>query len=96
MKVLVTGAKGFVGRNLSVALKRRADVELIEFDIDSPEGLLDESLSKVDVIFHLAGVNRPERVEEFTEGNFDLTRQICGTLQRLGRRSALLNQNSLR
>jgi len=95
MKVLVTGAKGFVGRNLSVALKRRADVELIEYDIDSPEGLLEESLSKVDVIYHLAGVNRPERVEEFTEGNFDLTRRICSTLKRLGRKPLLLLSSSM-
>jgi len=95
MKVLVTGAKGFVGRNLSVALKRRADVELIEYDIDSPEGLLEESLSKVDVIYHLAGVNRPERVEEFTEGNFNLTRRICSTLRRLGRKPLLLLSSSM-
>jgi len=93
--ILVTGAKGFIGKNLGVALKRRADVELIEFDIDSPEGLLDESLSKVDVIYHLAGVNRPERVEEFTEGNFDLTRQICGSLKRLGRRPLILLSSSM-
>jgi len=95
MKVLVTGAKGFVGRNLGVALKRRADVELIEYDIDSPEGSLEESLSKVDVIYHLAGVNRPERVEEFTEGNFDLTRRICSTLKRLGRKPLLLLSSSM-
>lgn len=93
--VLITGAKGFIGKNLCVVLKRRADVELIEFDIDSPEGLLDESLSKVDVIFHLAGVNRPERVEEFTEGNFDLTMRICSTLKRLGRKPLLLLSSSM-
>lgn len=93
--ILVTGARGFIGKNLSIALKRRADVELIEFDIDSPEGLLDESLSKVDVIYHLAGVNRPERVEEFTEGNFDLTRRLCSTLMRLGRKPLLLLSSSM-
>lgn len=92
---LVTGAKGFIGRNLGVALKRRASVELIEHDIDSPEGLLEESLSKVDVIYHLAGVNRPERVEEFTEGNFDLTQRICTTLQRMGRTPLLLLSSSM-
>ncbi|HOS45736.1 MAG TPA: NAD-dependent epimerase/dehydratase family protein [Paludibacter sp.] len=95
MKVLVTGAKGFIGKNLCVALKRRVAVELIEFDIDSPPGLLEEGLSRADVIYHLAGVNRPERVEEFTEGNFDLTRQICTTLARLGRRPFLLLSSSM-
>ena len=93
--VLVTGAKGFIGKNLCVAFKRRSDVELIELDIDSPPELLEESLSTVDAIIHLAGVNRPERVEEFTEGNFDLTRQICDTLQRLDRRPFLLLSSSM-
>lgn len=92
--VLVTGAKGFIGKNLCVALKRRADVGLIEYDIDSPEDLLKESLSRVDVIVHLAGVNRPERVEELTEGNFDLTRQICDVLNRTGRRPLFLLSSS--
>jgi len=85
MKILVTGAEGFIGKNLIVALKRRDDVDVIEYDVDSPAGLLEEGLSKADVIYHLAGVNRPERVEEFTEGNFDLARQICDTLWRLNR-----------
>ena len=92
--VLITGAKGFIGRNLGIAIKRRADVELIEYDIDSPRDLLMESLARADKIFHLAGVNRPERVEEFAEGNFDLTRQICDTLQRLGRQPLLLLSSS--
>ena len=82
--VLVTGAKGFIGKNLIVSLKRRGDVEVIEYDVDSPAGLLSEGLAKAEVIFHLAGVNRPERVEEFTVGNFELTRQVCDALRRLG------------
>jgi len=85
MKILVTGARGFIGKNLIVALKRRADMEVIEYDLDSPASLLEESLSRVDVIFHLAGVNRPERVEEFKEGNYNSTRHICEPLQRLDR-----------
>jgi len=84
-RILVTGAKGFVGENLVVALTRRDDVDVIEYDVDSLAGLLEEGLSKADVIYHLAGVNRPERVEEFTEGNFDLTRQVCDALRRMGR-----------
>lgn len=82
---LVTGAKGFIGKNLVVALKRRADVDVIEYDLNSPADLLEEGLAKADVIYHLAGVNRPERIEEFTEGNYDLTRQVCDALRRLGR-----------
>lgn len=92
--VLVTGAKGFIGKNLIVSLKRRGDVDVVEHDIDSPAGLLEDGLTSADVIYHLAGVNRPERVEEFTEGNFDLTRQICDVLQKLGRNPSLVLSSS--
>jgi UDP-2-acetamido-2,6-beta-L-arabino-hexul-4-ose reductase len=95
MKILVTGAEGFIGKNMVVALKRRADVDVIEYDLDSPAGLLEEGLAKTDVICHLAGVNRPERVEEFRSGNFELTRQICDALQRLGRTPLLLLSSSI-
>jgi UDP-2-acetamido-2,6-beta-L-arabino-hexul-4-ose reductase len=94
MKILVTGAKGFIGKNLIVALRRRDDVDVIEYDLDSPASLLEVGLSKADVIYHMAGVNRPERVEEFTEGNFDLTRQICDALRRLGRKPLLALSSS--
>jgi UDP-2-acetamido-2,6-beta-L-arabino-hexul-4-ose reductase len=93
--ILVTGAKGFIGKNLCIVLKRRTDAEVIEYDIDSPSGLLEEALSKVDVVYHIAGVNRPERIEEFTEGNFDLTRQICDTLRRLDRKPLFLLSSSI-
>lgn len=94
ISVLVTGAKGFIGKNLVVALKRRECVDVIEYDLDSPEGLFEEGLAKADVIYHLAGVNRPEKVEEFTEGNFDLTRQVCDTLRRLNRAPLLVLSSS--
>ncbi|MCX5821996.1 MAG: NAD-dependent epimerase/dehydratase family protein [Deltaproteobacteria bacterium] len=92
--VLVTGAKGFIGKNLIVSLKRKGDVDVIEYDLDSLAGLLEEGLAKADVIYHLAGVNRPERVEEFTEGNFDLTRQVCDALRQLGRTPLLVLSSS--
>jgi UDP-2-acetamido-2,6-beta-L-arabino-hexul-4-ose reductase len=94
LTILVTGAKGFIGKNLIVSLKRRGDVDVIEYDLDSPAGLLDEGLSKADVIYHLAGVNRPERIEEFTEGNFDLTRQVCDALRRRGCKPLLVLSSS--
>jgi len=92
--VLVTGAKGFIGKNLIVSLKRRGDVDVIEYDLDSPASLLEEGLAKADVIYHLAGVNRPERVEEFRSGNFDLTRQVCEGLRRLERKPLFLLSSS--
>jgi len=93
--VLVTGAKGFIGKNLVVALNRRSDVEVIEYDIDSNPDVLNEGLSVADVIFHLAGVNRPERVEEFTEGNFDLTSRICAALKRGGNKPIFVLSSSI-
>lgn len=92
--VLVTGAKGFIGKNLVVALKRRADHDVIEHDLDFPIDLLEEGLAKADVIYHLAGVNRPEQVEEFAEVNFGLTRQICDALRRLRRRPPVVLSSS--
>ncbi|MCE5207431.1 MAG: NAD-dependent epimerase/dehydratase family protein [Chloroflexi bacterium] len=81
-KVLITGSQGFIGKNLAVVLKRRPDVDLIEFDLDSPKGLLEEALAEADVIYHLAGVNRPECEEAFQEVNYDLTRHLCDVLRR--------------
>ena len=95
MKILVTGAKGFIGKNLVVVLKRRIGVDVIEHDLDSPAGLLEEGVAKADVIYHLAGVNRPMRVEEFKKGNFDLTQQVCDALRRLGRTPLLVLSSSI-
>lgn len=68
MKALVTGAKGFIGKNLVVAL-RRADIEVAEIDVDSSQDAVADSLRGTDVVFHLAGVNRPEHEREFETGN---------------------------
>jgi UDP-2-acetamido-2,6-beta-L-arabino-hexul-4-ose reductase len=92
--ILVTGAKGFIGKNLVVALKRRTDVDVIEYDLHSPAATLAEGLAKADVIYHLAGVNRPERVEEFKVGNYDLTQNLCDTLRRLGRTPLIVLSSS--
>jgi UDP-2-acetamido-2,6-beta-L-arabino-hexul-4-ose reductase len=94
VRVLVTGARGFIGKNLAVALSRRADVEALSFDRDSEATELERLASSADVIFHLAGVNRPERVEEFREGNAELTRRLCGILRAAGRAPLLVLSSS--
>ncbi len=81
MRVLVTGAKGFIGKNLIQALRRIDDISIIEFDKDDSLGCLDEALNNIDFIFHLAGVNRPENTEEFYEGNSDLTSQLLDIIR---------------
>lgn len=95
MKVLVTGANGFVGRNLCVELARRPDVDLLRFDVDTPARGLDEGLAQAKVVFHLAGINRPDNVEEFHKGNAELTRRICAKLVALGTKAKIVLSSSV-
>jgi len=95
MKVLVTGSKGFVGRNMVVILKRLSNVDVIEYDVDCPESLLIEGLATADVIFHLAGVNRPEKPEDYEIGNVGFTQKICDQLQSLDRNLTIIFSSSI-
>lgn len=95
MKILVTGAKGFVGKNLCTVLQRRDDVELCTYDIDNSPSELDEALQQADIIFHLAGVNRPQSIEEFEIGNAGFTGEICRKLQESGRTPKLILSSSI-
>ncbi len=81
MKVLVTGADGFIGKNLCIALGRINNIELYKYDIDSSVEELNNYLLDVDFIFHLAGVNRPEKDEEYND-NAEFTKQICEILKK--------------
>ncbi|MDW8319480.1 MAG: NAD-dependent epimerase/dehydratase family protein [Anaerolineae bacterium] len=85
MKVLVTGANGFIGRNLTTWLERLSDVQLLPFDRAHSSADLVELAATADLVYHLAGVNRPPSVEEFRTGNVDLTVALCEALQRTGR-----------
>ena len=93
--ILVTGAKGFVGKNLCAALKNIRDGkdrtrpglaigEIFEFDLDTDPALLDAYCAKADFVFHLAGVNRPQNPEEFMQGNFGFTSVLLETLKKHG------------
>ena len=93
MKVLVTGAKGFVGKNLCENLKNvrdgkdktRPDLKIekiYEYDIDSTENQLEEYCKNADFVFNLAGVNRPESQEEFMRGNFGFAGKLLETLKK--------------
>jgi UDP-2-acetamido-2,6-beta-L-arabino-hexul-4-ose reductase len=84
LNVLVTGARGFVGRNLCAMLRRMQAVHLLEFDQDLTQKELEKMLSHAKVVFHLAGINRPEKDEEFYTGNTGLTEDLCNILRRLG------------
>ena len=94
-KVLVTGSKGFVGRNLCAVLRRREDVELYEYDVDNKPKELDSALGKIDCIIHLAGVNRPEDPKEFETGNAGSLKEICSKLQEVGRAPKIVLSSSI-
>jgi UDP-2-acetamido-2,6-beta-L-arabino-hexul-4-ose reductase len=93
-KVLVTGSNGFVGRNLCLALAQRKDVQLFRYDVDSTPGELEQALAVVDVIFHLAGVNRPSNIDEFRTGNADFTESLCASLLSLKRTPLIVLSSS--
>jgi UDP-2-acetamido-2,6-beta-L-arabino-hexul-4-ose reductase len=95
VNVLVTGAKGFVGRNLCTVLRRREGVTLFEYDIDSTPAELEAALAQADVILHLAGVNRPQHTEEFITGNVGFTGEIVDRLLALGRTPKLVITSSI-
>ncbi len=77
MKVMITGANGFVGRNLQLRLRERRDVQVVCYNRDQQAGQLAGLLDGVNFVFHLAGVNRPQDPKEFATGNTDLTRDLC-------------------
>ena len=93
MNILITGAQGFVGKNLCAALKNikegkdrtrptlKVD-EIFEYDIHTEPGLLEEYCEKADFVFHLAGVNRPKEKDEFMRGNFGFSATLLETLKR--------------
>ncbi|EGR1335482.1 NAD-dependent epimerase/dehydratase family protein [Vibrio parahaemolyticus] len=95
MRVLITGAKGFIGKNLSLFLKEQGKFSITEVDRDTPEPELNEALLNTDFVFHLAGVNRPKNESEFKEGNADLTSYIVAILKASGRKVPLMISSSI-
>ena len=106
MKILVTGAKGFVGKNLVAALNNVKDgkdrthpelniEEIFEYDVDNTESQLDEYASKADFVFNLAGVNRPKTQEEFMQGNFGFASTLLETLQKHKNKCPIMLSSSI-
>ena len=94
-KVLVTGAKGFIGKNLVLELKNRKTFEIFECDVDTTEDQLAQFAKECEFVFHLAGVNRPQRTEEFMKGNYGFTTKLLEILQKNGNRSPILMSSSI-
>ena len=106
MKILVTGAHGFVGKNLCVALYNIAngkdktrgidsDITVFEYDIDTDKALLDTFCKECDFVFHLAGVNRPQNTEEFMQGNFGFTSVLLQTLKKYNNTCPVMISSSI-
>ena len=105
MNILVTGAKGFVGKNLSAALKNIRDGkdktrslkidEIFEYDIDTDKALLDGFCEKADFVFNLAGVNRPKETAEFMEGNFGFASTLLDSLKKHNNKCPVMLSSSI-
>ena len=106
MKILVTGAKGFVGKNLCAALKNIKDgkdktrpalsvEEIYEYDVDSNPADLNGYCENADFVFNLAGVNRPQTQEEFMQGNFGFASVLLNTLKQYGNPCPVMLSSSI-
>ena len=106
MNILVTGAQGFVGKNLVANLRNIAQgknrtrpnlhiEEIFEYDLDTDPALLEEYCARADFVFHLAGVNRPQSNEEFMEGNFGFSSILLETLKQTGNKCPVLLSSSI-
>lgn len=95
MKILVTGANGFVGKNLIAELNNRGYKEIYKFDIDTDKSLLDEYAKKCEFAFHLAGINRPKDEKEFMKGNFGFTSELLNLLKKHNNKASILITSSI-
>lgn len=94
MKILVTGANGFIGKNLIAEIKATTDHEVLSYDKDTDPNLLDSYCAKAEFVFHLAGVNRPKEQAEFMEGNFGFTSTLLDTLKKNSNRCPVMISSS--
>jgi len=95
MRVLITGSKGFVGKNLAVRLSELRSFEVLRFDHEDAPESLQVKVNAADAIVHLAGINRPKDVTEFTSGNADLTALLCEAIKATGHHIPLLLASSI-
>jgi len=95
MKILVTGAKGFIGKNLIAELKNQKYTDIYEFDMESTLEELDHYAKNCDFVYHLAGVNRPKNQKEFLEGNFGFTSTLLDCLKKYNNKAPIILASSI-
>lgn len=94
MRILVTGSRGFVGKNLVVRLSELPAIEVLRFDRDDALSALADKVRLADAIVHLAGENRPKNEADFARGNADLTKALCAAIQGSGRKTPIILASS--
>lgn len=95
MRVLITGANGFVGKNLQLHLAERSNIEVLCFTREHTQADLLRLVAQADLVFHLAGVNRPQDPAEFKQGNADLTHALCDAFQQSGKATPVVYSSSI-
>jgi UDP-2-acetamido-2,6-beta-L-arabino-hexul-4-ose reductase len=95
MKILVTGAKGFIGKNLVAELRNRNYTDIFEYGRDTDSTLFDEYCKEADFVFHLAGVNRPKDQSEFMDDNYGLTSTLLETLKKHKNTCTVITSSSI-
>ena len=95
MNILITGAKGFIGKNLIVELKNQGFNQIFEFTRDSDPALLENYAKDCNFVFHLAGVNRPQNESDFIEGNYNFTSQLLELLKKHGNKAPIVTTSSI-
>jgi UDP-2-acetamido-2,6-beta-L-arabino-hexul-4-ose reductase len=94
-KILITGGRGFLGRNLATHLKERKDCLVLICDKEDSAEHLKKCLIEADMVFHLAGINRPENLAEYDIGNAGLAQQVCQILRDAGRAPKIVFSSSI-
>lgn len=94
MKILITGAEGFIGKNLACGLRERGYEDLVLTDLDTPRDILENAAADCDFVFHLAGVNRPQQESEFLSGNRDALSELLSLLKAADNRCGVMLSSS--
>lgn len=94
MKVLITGANGFIAKNLRVTLNKMPQIEVLEYFKNDTIEKLDSLIKEADFVFHLAGVNRPEKVDDYYDGNSNFTQILIDIIERNNKKVPILLSSS--